>query len=62
MFKVCVDTAGGIGSLAQVRSTGYPSYDDQLAAAIRGWRYRPYLANGTEIPVCGVVTFIYGLQ
>jgi len=62
MFKVCVDAGGGVSSLSQLRGTGYPSYDDQLEAAIHAWRYRPYLANGIAIPVCGVVTFIYDMK
>jgi TonB family protein len=62
MFKVCVDTAGGVSSLSRLRATGYPPYDEQLEAAIRAWRYRPYSANGVAIPVCGVVTFNYDMK
>jgi len=62
MFKVCVDASGTVSSVSQLRSTGYASYDDQLVAGIRAWRYRPYTANGVAIPVCGVVTFNYGMK
>jgi periplasmic protein TonB len=62
MFKVCLDTHGDVGSLSMLRSSGYSAYDADLLAAIRGWRYRPYLVNTTAIPVCGVVTFIYGMK
>jgi len=62
MFKVCIDTAGGVASVAQLHSTGYASYDADLVRAIRQWRYRPYTANNLAIPVCGVVTFNYGMK
>jgi hypothetical protein len=62
MFKVCVDTAGTVSAVSQLRSTGYASYDTELAAAIHAWRYQPYLANHVPIPVCGVVTFKYGMK
>ncbi len=62
MFKVCIDTGGSVGSIGRLRSTGYPEYDDQLAGAIRTWRYRPYMANNVPIPVCGVVTFNYSMK
>ena len=62
MFKVCLDTRGEVGSLSMLRSSGYSAYDADLLAAMRAWRYRPYLVNTTAIPVCGVVTFIYGMK
>ena len=62
MFKVCVDTSGVVSGLTQLRSTGYASYDAELSAAIHQWRYTPYVADGTPIPFCGVVTFNYGMK
>jgi TonB family protein len=62
MFKVCIDARGSVSSIGQLRSTGFPAYDDQLAGAIRTWRYRPYAVNNVPIPVCGVVTFNYSMK
>jgi TonB family protein len=62
MFKVCVDTAGNVSSLSQLRSTGYAAYDQALLGAIHEWRYRPYSAGAVAIPVCGIVTFNYEMR
>jgi len=44
-----------------VRSTGYSDYDDRLVEAIHGWRYRPYMINGTAQPFTGIVQFDFKL-
>jgi periplasmic protein TonB len=62
MFKVCLSARGDVSSLSMLRSSGYSAYDADLLAAIRAWRYRPFLVNTTAIPVCGVVSFIYGMK
>jgi hypothetical protein len=61
-FKVCLDAAGAVTQTARLGSTGYGEYDDQLAAAIATWRYRPYSVNGHAIAVCGPVTFNFHLR
>lgn len=61
-FRVCLGTRGEIASVARVASTKYPAYDDTLVAAIRTWGYKPYTMNGTPVPACGMVTFIYSIK
>ncbi|HEX7839725.1 MAG TPA: TonB family protein [Kofleriaceae bacterium] len=59
---VCVTTSGSVGSAAMRTSTGYAAYDQDLLAAVRDWRYRPYMVNGTQVPACSIVRFIYTIQ
>jgi hypothetical protein len=61
-FKVCLTADGSVQSIGLVASTHYAAYDALLTDAIRGWRYRPYVAGGNAIPVCGVTTFVYVIQ
>ena len=59
-FKLCITADGNIGSVNQLKSTGFPSYDSKITSTIRGeWRYRPFTVNGKAAPVCTAVTFIY---
>jgi outer membrane biosynthesis protein TonB len=58
-FKVCLDAAGLVSSIALTTSTGYVQYDAELSRAMRDWRYRPYTVDGMGVPVCGMVTFNY---
>lgn len=59
MFLVCVDDRGAVSSVKLQRSSGFSDYDASLTAAIRGWRYRPYMQDGTPQPICSTVTFDY---
>ena len=61
-LKVCIATDGSIASTSLQHSTKYPDYDDKLVSAARDWRYRPYTLNGTPVPVCSMVTFIYRIR
>ena len=61
-LKVCIATDGGISAVSVVGSTKYEAYDAKLVAAARAWRYKPYTVNGTPMPVCGVVTFVYTIR
>lgn len=62
VVKLCIGPAGEITSATVVGSTRFPAYDERLTAAVRGWRYRPYLLGDSAIPVCGMVTFIYSIR
>lgn len=61
-LKVCVDAGGGVSSASMASSTKYAEYDARLVAAVRDWRYRPYLVDGHPVAVCGMVTFIYAIK
>ena len=54
------DGSHNIASVNQLKSTGFPPYDQKIINTIRGeWRYRPFMVNGKAAPVCTAVTFIY---
>src|SRR5262249_42032278 len=39
-YKVCITAEGGINSVTQLRSTGFPAYDDKIQSTIRrDWRF-----------------------
>ena len=59
---VCVGASGGVVSAKLHASTRYPAYDAAILSAVEGWRYRPYLVNGTPAPVCGTVSFQYTIN
>lgn len=61
-LKLCIQTDGLISSVSVAVSTKYDAYDAKLLAAARSWRYKPYTVNGTPMPVCGMVTFIYTIR
>jgi protein TonB len=59
-FKLCLDVGGKITSVTQLKSTGFPAYDNKILGKMRGdWKYKPYAVNGRAVPVCTAVTFIY---
>jgi hypothetical protein len=59
-YKVCVNAEGAIATVSQLKSSGFPAYDEKIQNTIRReWRYRPYLVNGKPTPVCTAFRFIY---
>ena len=59
-FKLCITVAGAVSSVTQLKSTGFPAYDNKILGKMRNeWRYKPYMVNGKAVPVCTAVTFIY---
>ncbi len=61
--EMCLGTDGSVSSLRLRRSTGYAEYDAVLLSRMKGWRYRPYrIADGTGVPACTFVTFIYRMK
>lgn len=56
---MCLDTSGRVAKLKMVRTTGYNPYDAKILREVRRWRYQPYRVNGTAVPVCTSITFIY---
>jgi serine/threonine-protein kinase len=59
-YKLCVSAAGEISLVTQMRSSGFPAYDDKIRSTIRAtWRYRPYLVDGRATPVCTALRFVY---
>jgi TonB family protein len=62
VVKLCVSADGSVGSTRLLVSTKYAAYDAALVAAVAGWRYQPYRVNGTAVPACSTVRFVYTIQ
>ncbi len=58
---VCISTTGSV-SASIWAPTSYPDYDATVLSAVRQWRYQPYMLNGTPVPACSVVTFVYTIK
>jgi cysteine-rich repeat protein len=57
--RLCVDAIGGVTETLLTEPTGYSEYDKKLIAAVRGWRFRPYVVNGQTFAVCSTAEFVY---
>jgi TonB family protein len=62
VVKLCIAPDGSVGSTRLLRSTRYGAYDAALIAAVVAWRYQPYRVNGTAVPACSTVRFVYTIQ
>ena len=60
--KLCIGTDGAVVSTKLFGTTGYPSYDAALIAAVRDWRYQPYTLAGRAVPACSTVQFVYTIR
>jgi TonB family protein len=60
-IALCINTAGIVTRSEIKIQSGYEEYDNQLVAATRAWRYRPYLINDRPAPACSTVEFLYKL-
>lgn len=58
-YQLCLDTTGHPQNIRVLKPTGIPSYDQRILAGMQSWVYEPYLDEGTAIPVCSAVNFIY---
>jgi len=57
--RLCVDTAGSVTESMLTEATGYDEYDKKLVAAVRDWRFRPYVVSGQAYAVCSTAEFVY---
>jgi TonB family protein len=59
-LKVCTDTNGVVSTAEIAESSGYEFQDNHTVTTIKEtWRYRPYTVNGTPVPTCTPVRFVY---
>jgi len=56
LAKICVTTTGAVDKVSILKGAD-PSLDDGVLRIVKGWRYRPYTANGTPIPFCYPMNF-----
>ncbi len=50
LAKLCIDERGGVTSADVMRAA--PELTAEIERALRGWRYKPYLAAGKPSPAC----------
>jgi len=59
-YKICVAADGEVNLVAQMRSSGFATYDEKIRSTIRStWRYRPFVIGGQPTPVCTALRFVY---
>jgi protein TonB len=58
-FKLCITKFGDVSAVTMLKSSGFPAYDQKIQRGMQTWKYRPYVVNGKDVPVCTAVTFIY---
>jgi protein TonB len=57
--KVCVGTSGSVDGVVILKH-GPPMLDGSVSAAVKAWRFRPLVANGTPVPFCYFANFDFG--
>jgi hypothetical protein len=58
-FHYCLDETGRVASVMQLRASGLAGWDRKIAGEIKGWRFKPFLDEGTPIRVCTSMHFLY---
>jgi len=51
LSKICVSRQGTVDSVSILKGTD-PTLDDNVVSAVKGWRYRPLLADNNAVPFC----------
>ncbi|HET6148580.1 MAG TPA: energy transducer TonB [Polyangia bacterium] len=51
LTKICVSRLGTVDSVSILKGTD-PTLDNNVVSAVRGWRYRPLLADSNAVPFC----------
>ena len=58
-YRLCLDREGRPERIDLIESSGYASYDRELAHGMSTWLYSPFIVNDKPSPVCTAITFIY---
>lgn len=58
-FFFCITPQGTVDVVMVSRPTGVPRYDEHIGAALRRWRYAPFLVDGRAAPACTHLAVIY---
>ena len=51
LTKICVSKAGQVDSVSILKGTD-PTLDNNVVKAVKGWLYRPLLADNNAVPFC----------
>jgi outer membrane biosynthesis protein TonB len=57
--KVCVGLGGSVDGVVILKH-GPPMLDGSVTSAVKTWRFRPLVANGTPVPFCYFANFDFG--
>jgi TonB family protein len=58
-FVVCINSAGRVGRVAVLKTTGYAAYDRKLEAEVRSWTYKPWLVKNKAVHACSTGSFAW---
>ena len=61
VIKLCLSAGGVPTAVEWKKRTGFPEWDARIEAAIRQWRYKPYVAGGRAVPVCSGIVFNWSM-
>ena len=56
LAKICVSRTGDVESVTIMKKAD-PVLDANVISAVKGWRFRPLMANNTAVPFCYPATF-----
>jgi protein TonB len=56
--KICVSKTGSIDSVSITQSSD-SLLERNVLAAVKGWRYRPFMSNNKAVPFCTSLRFEY---
>jgi hypothetical protein len=59
IVRLCFDEAGVPYDVTPVQTSCIPRYDNDLVAALKTWRYAPYVVADKPVRVCTAVAFRY---
>lgn len=58
--RICISATGDVTSVKILR--GNPGFNQAVEAALKTWRYQPYVAGSSAIPACFPVYFNFNLK
>lgn len=57
--KLCITTAGRVGSMSVLQPSAVPAFDDKIRRIVSDWEYSPFQINGQPAEVCTQLNIIY---
>jgi len=59
--ELCIDVEGVVDAVS-VENLKLETYEAQIDARVRTWRYKPYMQDGVATPVCSSVDIDYSME
>ena len=60
MAKICTNLSGSVSSVSTL--TGPQILKDAVRQAVMQWRFKPYIVDGRQIPICFARRFVFQLN